>query len=397
MRFKYRVFIILVVLWWNCSTSEKTYYTIQQGDFQATITETGELQAVRSRIIVMPRFGWKYGRRPKIASLIEEGTSVSAGDIIGQIDSSGIVKFLKEQENEFEIFEADLRNMQMRHENERRKLEGQLASAKANHDLAKIQLERTKFESAKRRRISLLNFEKDKISLSKVHNLQETTRIKQENDLKIQKLKFVKLRNEIETAKVALTKTTLKAPINGLVEYRINWRTDQKVRAGDELWPGAPIVGIPDLSQMKVKTAVSEVDIYKIIMGQKVVARLDAFPHKLFPGHIVEIARLCHSKEDARLIKLFQVYVLLEESAPILKPGMTVGCEIFTAELEDVLYVANECLVKKDSKYYLYFKDGAGQNGREVKIGPRNNKFTVIYGNYEPGLRVVNLQEPGAL
>ena len=46
------------------------------------------------------------------------------------------------------------------------------------------------------------------------------------------------------------------------------WR-GEKVRVGDELWMGEPIIGLPDLCRMKVSTTVNETDIDKIRNDQK--------------------------------------------------------------------------------------------------------------------------------
>ena len=89
--------IVLIIL--SCRSQQNSQFRkIKQGKFEATITETGELQAVNSRVIVVPNLGWKYGR-PKIARLIEEGSVVKEGDFILEIDKSGILKFLKQKEN----------------------------------------------------------------------------------------------------------------------------------------------------------------------------------------------------------------------------------------------------------------------------------------------------------
>ena len=383
---------VVILALTTCGEQQRVYYSIKKGKFTATLTETGELMAVNSRVLVMPWLGWQYGRL-KVARIIEEGTPVKPGDFVLQIDTTSIVKVFREKENDFQIAQADLRNLLVNHENELRKLQGQLASAEASYNLAQIQLEKIRFESPKRQKISELQFEKEKIALEKVQKNLEALQSKQQNELLIQQLKLFKLKNEIDGAQRALNKTVLEAPIKGFVEYKYNRRTRQKIRAGDELWPGSSMVGIPDLSQMKVKAQVNETDISKISLGQKVIVRLDAFPNIPFDAQIIEVAKLCHTKDEASRRKQFDITVLLEKSDPILKPGMTVSCEIWVAELPDVFYVPNECLAKNDSLYFLYLKKGTSFEKKPVQLGPRNNEFTVIYGNFKAGQPLVKVQE----
>jgi HlyD family secretion protein len=378
----------VVIIFFTCQSRQSSQFQkIKQGEFEATITETGELQAVNSRVIVMPNLGWKYGR-PKIARLVEEGSVVKEGDFIVEIDNSGIIKILRQKENELEIARADQKKLLVNHENQVQQLNSALTSSEASYTMEKIQAQKIKFESETRQKVSVLRLEKSGIALEKIKKQIRTNKIMQAKELQIQKLKIFKLENEVENARIALKRVTLTAPGNGLVEYKKNRRTDQKIRVGDELWPGASLVGIPDLSRMKVLTKVNELDINKIRTGQNAIVRLDAFPEKPFNGAIVEVAKLCQTKKNDPLIKLFDVEILLEESDPILKPGMTVSCEVFTAKLVNVLFVENECIFKEDAKSFLYIKDKSDVEKREVKIGPRNNKFTVIYGDFKPGQQV---------
>lgn len=385
---KILIIVGFVIIFYSCQSQQSSQFRkIKQGEFEATITETGELQAVNSRVIVMPNLGWKYGR-PKIARLVEEGTVVKEGDFIVEIDNSGIVKFLKQKENELEIARADLKKLLANHENQARQLNSALLSSEASYTMEKIQAQKIEFESETRQKASVLRLEKSGIALEKIKKQIRTNKIMQAKELQIQKLKIFKLENEVENARIALTQVKLTAPGNGLVEYKKNRRTDQKIRIGDELWPGASLVGIPDLSRMKVLTKVNELDINKIRTGQKAMVRLDAFPEKPFKGAIINVAMLCQTKKDDPLIKLFDIEIMLEESDPILKPGMTVSSEIFISKLESALFVENECIFKENAKSFLFINEKSGVQKREAKIGPRNTKFTVIFGNFKAGQQV---------
>ncbi|MCI0516072.1 efflux RND transporter periplasmic adaptor subunit [candidate division KSB1 bacterium] len=390
---------ILLGLLLGCGQRHGQFFQVKQGDFQATITETGELQAVNSRVLVMPWLGWKYGR-PKIAQLINEGAQVKIGDQVGQIETFGIMKFLKQKENELNIAKADLRKLEVELASRQGEHQSQLASAQAAFNLAKIQAEKIKFESARSQTISGLKLEKARFALEKVQQNIVAEKIQRVNELKIQQLTIFKLENEVKDANRALQKAVLVTPLNGLVEYKRNRRTREKVRAGDELWPGAPILGIPDLSQMKVKATINEADITKINLAQKVMVRLDAFPKQPFEGKLIFISKLCHEKEDEPNLKLFDIEILLDRTEPILKPGMTVSCEILTTALNDVVYIENECVVKEAGRYFVWIKKGTGVEKREIGLGPRNNKYSVIAtglkpGEYVAGVAEVKSQEPG--
>ena len=172
-----------------------------------------------------------------------------------------------------------------------------------------------------------------------------------------------------------------------------NRRTRQIVKVGDELHHGQKFACVPDLCEMKVNTTVNETDIGKIHLDQRVIVRLDAFPDKPFDGKIIEIGKVSYKKDEKSRTKVFDIVILLDKSNPILKPGMTVSCEIITSELDDVYYVENDCILKQDQKYYIFMNRNGKNEKCSVQIGPRNNQFTVIYGDFKAGQRILPLNQ----
>lgn len=392
---KYGFLFFSLLLFVACSEEENPdFFKIHRGKFIASIVETGELQAVNSRVVVMPNLGWR-DRRPKIAWIIDEGSEVKSGDFVLQVDSSNVMKYLREKENELEMALADQRNMLTRHSNEIRQFESQIESAKAELRLAQLQNEKSQFESARNKKVAGLRLENSQLSFKKLERQFATRKKIQENELAIQELKILQLRNEIINSETDIKKTRLFAPIKGIVEYKENWRTGQKIRVGDQVYRRNPLLGIPDLSQMKVLTAVNETDIQKIHMNQKVVVRLDAFPNMPFEGKIIEISRLCHEKRKQPQVKLFDIEILLDESDPVLKPGMTVSCEIVVARLDDAIYISNKAIYKENSHFYIFLQDGGTYKKTQVELGARNSEYSVIQGDFKVGQKVANINLMG--
>ena len=55
-----------------------------------------------------------------------------------------------------------------------------------------------------------------------------------------------------------------------IVEHYRNRRSRNKIAVGEEFWPGDRLIGLPDLSKMKVQTSVVETDIAKV--GYRITA-----------------------------------------------------------------------------------------------------------------------------
>ncbi|MCE5252427.1 HlyD family efflux transporter periplasmic adaptor subunit [bacterium] len=385
---------VCIVLWlFGGSAKDVRNYKINKGEFIATLNETGELEAVNSRIVSIPYIGWKYGWQMKLVELVEHGTQVSMGDSIAQIDRDGVLKFLVEQQNRLETEQANLNKLIVQHKSTVKALETELASSRAVLNLNKIQLDKYEFESEKKKEIKKLEYERELIRYNKAEKNYQLTQVVLENELKIQKIKIFQLENDINDAYTALTQLTIRSPLNGMMQLLENRRTNQTVKVGDELYQGGQFACVPDMSRMKVKSTVNETDIGKIQLNAKVMVRLDAFPSIPFEGTIIEIGRLSYKKDEKSRTKVFDFVVMLDKSDPILKPGMTVRCEIFIAQLDDVLYVSNDCIMKEKMKYYIFTGEKEDYEKCEIDIGPRNNEYTVIYGDFTKGQSVIPLSE----
>ena len=314
-----------------CQEENDPIPSAKNGKLYSTITETGELQAVDSKIISVPRIKWEYTNsgRTKVVWLAKEGIGVAQGDIIAKLDTSGIKRVKSQKEADLDIAKADLEKLKVDHISKMQELEAESQSAEAAFKLAQIDTQRVRYESKAKREINNLNLKIAQIEVKKIQNKIKHIQVIQTEELLIQRKKIKQIVSAIDNASLTIKKFTLRAPADGMVEYRkTRWGRGPKVRVGDEIRQGRPIIGLPDLSEMKVKTTVNETDIGKIHLGQKVIVRLDAYPKVAFDAEIHSIGITSHEKEEKSKIKVFDVELFLDKAAPILKPGMTVSCEI---------------------------------------------------------------------
>ncbi len=386
----WKVVLIIMMVISGCDSSDSpNELCILMGDFDATIIEAGELLAVKAKPILMPYVGWKYGWQFKITEMVEHGWMVSAGDTVVKLDPASIQRFLTEEENKLEVEQANLNKLIVEQANKSKTLEASLKEFQANYNLKKLELEKFEFESKRKKEIKDLEFQQANLHLNRIISTVELEKSISKNDMKIQHIKVAQMKRNIEEAQSAIRKMTIRSPIDGLFQVSRNRRFGKLYRVGDDTYQGAEIALVPDLSKIKVVSTIHETDIGKVKPGQKVIIRLEAFPDKAFQGKISDLGKLSYKKEEKSNVKVFDSEIVLEQSDPLLKPGMTVSCEIFYAELENVLYVDNSCLKKVDGTFYLCMKEKDTWEDRPVEIGPRNNKYTVVYGNLEKGTELM--------
>jgi len=293
---------------------------------ERNIIETGELAAVNSQSFVLQRYG-QYWYEMRVIGILKHGDIVNPGDSIIQLDPTDIKRFIIDRESDLETQLANLEKLKVDQDNRINELTSNIKNEIASFNLKKIELESSRFESERHKKIKELEFEQAKISLAKEEKKLELNKIISQNDLKIQQIRVRQLQTEIQNAYNILPALTLRTPIAGVFQIDYNWRTGTLVKVGDNLYPGNNMGNVPELKWMKVNTCVNENDFLKLKTGQKVAVRLDALPEVVFDGEISYIGKLCRLKDDKSRQKVFDVEVSMLKSDERLKPGMTVSCE----------------------------------------------------------------------
>jgi len=82
---------------------------------------------------------------------------------------------------------------------------------------------------------------------------------------------------------------------------------------------------------------------------------------------------------------VFLTEVMISESDPRLKPGMTVSCEYITYSGEDEIYVPNNCIAEENKHFYVFIRKRGKIRKTEVQTGPSNNTYAIVSGDLEPG------------
>lgn len=327
MNKSYVVVLIVTIIFSVCSSCSKTSDDEQNKRLRGTtIIETGELAAVNFRSFPLPRYSRHFWSM-KITGLIEHGTLVEEGDSIIQLDPSDVRKMIVDWETNLDSELASLQTLLVNQENQKSEIEAAMKNEIASFNLKKIELEATRFEADRIRRIKELEFKQAELRLAKEKKKLALRQIIADNDLRIQNIRVNQIKNQIENAYSILPQLTIRTPISGVFQIGHNRRTNALLNVGDEVYPGNNMGSVPQLTWMKVNTQVDETDFLKLKVGQKVAVRLDAMPELVFDGEIAYIGKLCHLKEGQSRQKVFDVEVKMLQSDEKLKPGMTVSCE----------------------------------------------------------------------
>jgi Membrane-fusion protein len=387
-RKKFILFLSLIYLSISCNNGTQEVFTVMSGSFRQSIIQTGELQAVKASFIPMPDIDWQYGYQFKIIGLAEHGKIVHKGDSIIKLDPSSVYKFIIEREDMLENELADAKKQVVQSENNIQELNAQLKSEQAAYDLKKLEVDRSKFDTDPKKRITELEFQQETIKLNKVKRNLDLKPKLDDFDRHIQRIKVAQRQNELNNAKEALKLFLLGSPLDGIFQVAVNdWADNPQMwKVGDTPYQGQILASIPDVSWMKVKTYINESDVKRVHKGMKVIVRLDALPSVPFSGTITEVSKICVARDKE---KVFNVVVVIDESDLRLKPGMTINCEYILYESDKNMFVPNNCLLKEKGHSYVFLKKRGSVRKVEVQAGAANINHTVITGEVKPGQRLV--------
>ncbi len=192
---------------------------------------------------------------------------------------------------------------------------------------------------------------------------------------------------DLEVAKKKLVQTVVRAPSDGIVILYEAYRNGRKrkPRIGDMVLQNQPILYLPDISTMVVKTRVREIDLHKVTIGKSCVITVDAYPEKKLAGKIAFIGALAsENSESSPGGKYFQMTVTLANPDSQLRPGMTARVNILAARVEDALSLPVYAIFEDRDGRYCYRCQHGGWEKVRLRVGRENEDFAEVLGG---GLR----------
>jgi len=197
--------------------------------------------------------------------------------------------------------------------------------------------------------------------------------------------------NNLGYAKYVLSLTEIKAPAPGIVVLREDFRNGQrrKPRVGDVLIRNQPILDLPDLDSMMVKTKVREADLYKIEVGKTANIVVDAYPQMNLQGKVLSIGVLALA-DVSRMgdEKYFDVQVGIDKSDPRLRPGMTARLVVMADKIDNKLAIPVHAVFDKEGQNFCYVAKGDKYVMRPVELGTGNEHWVHVKSGLEENEQV---------
>jgi multidrug efflux pump subunit AcrA (membrane-fusion protein) len=361
----------------------------QSGNFVIAITTTGELEAKNAIKITGPS-GLRGARlwNVKIDKLVDEGTVVKKGDFVASLDASELADRIRNVENEYQQSLSQYTQTKLDTALTLRQSRDELVNLEFAVEEKELVLEQSQFEPPATIKQAEIDLSKAKRAFKQAKENYLLRKEKAVAQMQEAAAELSEDRNERDFLIELRGKFRITAPEDGMVIYMREYDGSKKSE-GASIGAWDPTVAtLPDLSTMISTTFVNEVDIRKVVKGQKVNIGLDAFPDKKLTGEVIYVANVGEQRPNSDA-KVFEVKVEINENDSTLRPAMSTANEIITDVISNATYIPLESVFNQgDSISYVYKKSGLEIIKQEVILGKANTNEVVVYKGVDSGEKI---------
>ncbi len=229
--------------------------------------------------------------------------------------------------------------------------------------------------------------------------LGEFKETKMQDQIDAAAIQLQNARLSLQNAKDRLEDYTITSPIDGTV-------IEKNYKAGDNIDPStatatganAFLAVIYDMSRLTFDINVSEMDVVRVEVGQKVTFTADALDGQEFTG-VVEKVNINGTTQNGNTS--YPVTVVVDGSGSDLAsqgllPGMSVSASIIVEEIADVLAIPVDAVQRSETPYVFVAGEGAMDDKgnlvdftkleqRTVELGRNSDEFIEILSGLEEG------------
>lgn len=373
----------------SASAESALVTSVRRGDFIVSVTTAGELQAQNSVQISAPANAQQAEMyQMRIASIVPEGTRVNEGDVVAELDRSGLAAKVQEVSLALQKAQAVYEQAQLDTTLTLSAAREEIRSNELALEEKRLAKEQSKYEAPTIQRQAEIDLERADRALAKSKADYRT-----KTDQARAKMSEVGADLERERGKLAVLQDvmmgfTIRAPKPGMVTYVKEWNGRKRTTGSQVSAWDARVATLPDLTTMESVTYVNEIDVRKIAVGQPATITLDADPDRRLTGKVTSVANMGEQRPNSDA-KVFEVRVAIEGSDTTLRPGMTTGNVTQTYRIENALAVSLEALHNEDSIPFVYRQRGGGVVKQEIETGAVSEDEVVVLRGLDEGDRVL--------
>ncbi|MEO8381831.1 MAG: efflux RND transporter periplasmic adaptor subunit [Acidobacteriota bacterium] len=362
---------------------------VKRGDLVTGFEVSGSLASMSSENLGPPQLNdvWEF----KISMLAPEGADVKRGQPVVGFDTTELQRRLDEKSAESDQarkqIEKERADLSLGTKGERMKL----AEAEARLRKASLKLDTPgDIVGINERKTAEIEY-----GIARRETASARTRLDALEAAARARIGLLQSKQQQAALIVAETQDSIRqmmrtAPRDGTVVYSTNWRGEKK-KTGDNTWRGERIVEIPDLTRMMAEGEVDEADAGRVVVGQRVILRLDAHPDEEIHGTITKAGRTVQQKRGTQdPMKVLRVDIALDKTDPAsMRPGMRFQGTIELGRVKSALLIPREAVFVSGEGTVVYRRGTLEVITVPVRLGRQNADSVEVLSGVSPGDRIL--------
>jgi HlyD family secretion protein len=188
----------------------------------------------------------------------------------------------------------------------------------------------------------------------------------------------------VQDAELRLKETSIYAPLSGTVLDVAVEKGTLVSSALTNVSGGSAVMTLADLSDLRIVATVDEAQISRVAEGQRVDIRVDTYGERVFKGVVARVSPL---GVDTASVVTFDVEIAVkDESAALLRSGMSADIEIVTAEQKEQLLIPLLAVQSQGKRRFVQLSNG---EQRSVELGGTDGTQMVVLSGLNEGEQVL--------
>lgn len=416
--------IFLLLLLFSCSDPgvPVVTYDVVKTDFTDYVDAIGTVQAVRTTAVKAPS---QSGLT--LVWLIEDGSRVEEGDTLCKFSSESLLTRLQSAKDNLVQIQNTVSSNQLSLDIELESMERTLEASNLDMTFMKLDSVRRPFMTPLQQKIFDLRFRQAKIRQEKLF-LQQTLR-KSRIASSRRSLQSALLSSEaqIKSVQTTIDRLSVVAPHSGIVlrleregsrmmvssasrrEGGTTYRTEntsvydsQPIVEGIEVFPGEEVLSIPDMSLMRIRLMVPEIDYKRIEYGQKVQIQVESANNLVTTGSVekktlasgVTSSQPRNRRGANATVKKYEIIISVDSCHTQMKPGLSAQCRILVSDIKDTIVVPSIAIFVLDSTKVAYVEEGEMFRPVPVETGLSNSSRSIVSKGLKPGQTIALMEPP---
>ena len=296
--------------------------------------------------------------------MVEEGDSVSTGDLVLRVDDKNFLAGLEQSEASVRINTIDIERQEIRIKN----LERQFSRSSRLYEQDLIGEE--EYETLR-----------NQLDLARVDFSSSLERLAQAEA-------------QLDQVLDNLSKTKIISPINGVVTS-LDIKVGETAIASSTNIPGSSLMTIANPASIYTEVLVDEADIANIELGQRAEIVAIAYPDQPMTGivrFIANTAKVAHGRTGLSFVVKIDI---TDPGTVVLRPGMSCRAEIFTQQEQRVAAVPIEAIIFEEdraelrSEHFIFVNDNGIARKTKIEVGLSDDEYQELVSQVDTDIEIV--------